>query len=119
MTTVYNVRFKMRGFVAATWASDDPTLEDREFGLETDTGRIKAGDGATAWSALPYIATYAVWGRISGTLSDQTDLQAALAGKQAANARLTALAGVTPADDGTYANPTSITIENGLITAIS
>lgn len=38
---------------------------------------------------------------------------------QAHSAALDALAGVSPAADGTYASPTSITIQNGLITAIS
>ncbi len=46
-------------------------------------------------------------------------IQTQFTGKQAANAKLTALAGVTAAADNTYAVPTSITISKGLITAIS
>lgn len=38
-----------------------------------------------------------VWGTITGTLSDQTDLNNALAGKQPLDAELTALAGLTSA----------------------
>ena len=40
-----------------------------------------------------------VWGGISGTLSDQTDLQSALNAKQASDSELTALAGLTSAAD--------------------
>lgn len=39
------------------------------------------------------------WGDITGTLADQTDLQSALDGKQAVDAELTALAGLTSAAD--------------------
>lgn len=39
------------------------------------------------------------WGSITGTLSSQSDLAAALSGKQTADATLTALAGVTTAAD--------------------
>jgi hypothetical protein len=41
----------------------------------------------------------ATWGGILGTLADQADLQAALDGKQASDADLTAIAGLTPAND--------------------
>jgi hypothetical protein len=40
-----------------------------------------------------------VWGDITGTLSDQTDLQAELDAKQDANADLTAIAGLSPSND--------------------
>lgn len=39
---------------AADWTTADPTLSEGEFGYEADTGRVKIGDGATAWSSLPY-----------------------------------------------------------------
>jgi len=41
---------------AATWTSVNPVLLMGEEGLETDTGKTKRGDGATAWAALPYDA---------------------------------------------------------------
>jgi hypothetical protein len=40
-----------------------------------------------------------IWGSITGTLSDQTDLNSALSGKQPLDAELTALAGLTSAAD--------------------
>lgn len=39
---------------AANWTSEDPTLEAGQCGYETDTGLLKIGDGATAWTSLPY-----------------------------------------------------------------
>jgi hypothetical protein len=46
---------KLRRDTAANWTSINPTLAEGEQGLETDTGRIKIGNGATAWVSLPYV----------------------------------------------------------------
>jgi hypothetical protein len=40
--------------VAADWTSNNPTLAAGQPGYETDTGKIKFGDGATAWNSLAY-----------------------------------------------------------------
>lgn len=47
-------RFVLRRGLAAEWAAQNGVLLEGEFGLELDTGRVKLGDGATAWNALPY-----------------------------------------------------------------
>ncbi len=39
---------------AASWADIDPVLEMSEIGVEEDGGRLKIGDGETAWNDLPY-----------------------------------------------------------------
>ena len=39
---------------AAHWTSANPVLGASELGYETDTGRFKFGDGATAWNSLDY-----------------------------------------------------------------
>ena len=49
MTTI-----KIRRDTAANWLAANPVLALAEPGLETDTGRIKYGDGTSEWSALPY-----------------------------------------------------------------
>ena len=49
-----SVQIQLRRDVAAAWTLADPVLADGEVGLETDTLRFKIGDGATAWSSLPY-----------------------------------------------------------------
>ena len=39
---------------ASNWSSVNPTLAQGELGLETDTRKIKVGDGTTAWDSLVY-----------------------------------------------------------------
>lgn len=46
--------FRFKRGAAADWTTANPTLGPGEPGLETDTGKIKFGDGATAWATLPY-----------------------------------------------------------------
>lgn len=48
------VKIRPRRDTAADWASVNPTLGEGEIARETDTGRIKYGDGVTDWNALPY-----------------------------------------------------------------
>ena len=40
--------------IASLWTSQNPVLNAGEIGYETDTGKHKIGNGATAWSSLPY-----------------------------------------------------------------
>jgi hypothetical protein len=47
-------KFQLKGTLAATWASVNPVLSEREPGVETDTGKMKIGDGLTAWNDLSY-----------------------------------------------------------------
>lgn len=44
-----------RNDTAANWTSVNPILAKGEQGLETDTNKLKAGDGVTAWNSLIYI----------------------------------------------------------------
>src|SRR5690606_25023311 len=50
-------RWRMRGGTAANLAAVDEVPLVRELQIETDTLKMKLGDGATAWSLLPYIGT--------------------------------------------------------------
>ena len=47
-------RIQVRRDTAANWTFINPVLSDGEPAYETDSGREKTGDGATAWIALPY-----------------------------------------------------------------
>lgn len=47
-------RILIRRDTAANWTSTNPTLAAGELGGETDTGKVKLGDGATAWNSLAY-----------------------------------------------------------------
>lgn len=40
----------------ANWASVNPVLALGEFGFETDTKKMKLGDGSTAWNSLAYLS---------------------------------------------------------------
>lgn len=48
------VRIQQKGHKSTEWNPNTILLE-RELGVETDTGRIKVGDGATRWADLPYV----------------------------------------------------------------
>ncbi len=39
------------------WVNHDPILNPGEFGFETDTGKLKIGDGSQTWNNLDYIYT--------------------------------------------------------------
>lgn len=47
-------RILIRRDTAANWTAANPTLAAGELGGETDTGKIKLGDGTTSWSNLAY-----------------------------------------------------------------
>lgn len=65
MSTTRQV-IKLRRDTAAAWAAANPVLSDGEPGYETDTNRIKVGDGISVWSTLPY----AVSGSTLASLND-------------------------------------------------
>ena len=50
-----NTRIQLRNDLAATWDTKNPILLKGEMGVETDTRKIKIGDGTTAWKTLSYI----------------------------------------------------------------
>lgn len=55
------IKLQIRRGLAADWAAGtaNPTLLAGEIGVETDTGNIKIGDGATVWNSLGYVkSTY-------------------------------------------------------------
>lgn len=45
---------KLRRDTAANWASVNPVLSAGEQGLETDTNRLKIGNGSASWNTLGY-----------------------------------------------------------------
>ena len=47
---------QLRQGTASAWTSANPTLAVGEGGFESDTGRLKIGDGSTAWTSLGYQA---------------------------------------------------------------
>lgn len=49
------VRLQTRRDTAANWTLANPVLSDGEPGRETDTGKLKIGDGIRNWASLPYL----------------------------------------------------------------
>lgn len=68
-------RQERRG-TAAQWTAANPILAAAEWGVETDTGQAKLGDGVTHWNAL----AYAVAGSAAAIAVDTTSLGDAMAG---------------------------------------
>jgi hypothetical protein len=52
-----NDLIQVRRDTAAEWTDKNPTLASGEMGFETDTGKLKIGNGSTAWSVLEYFTT--------------------------------------------------------------
>ena len=48
------VQIQLRRDTAANWTTNNPTLAQGEFAIETDTDKYKIGDGSTAWTSLGY-----------------------------------------------------------------
>ena len=48
------IKIQLRRGTAAEWTSANPVLMQGEMGVETDTLKVKIGNGSTAWATLPY-----------------------------------------------------------------
>lgn len=48
------IQFQFRRGTASEWTSADPVLAAGEMGIETDTRKVKIGDGTTNWANLSY-----------------------------------------------------------------
>ena len=48
------VKFQLRRDTAANWAAENTVLDLGEPGFETDTRKLKIGDGSTGWNTLDY-----------------------------------------------------------------
>jgi hypothetical protein len=60
-------QIQIRRGTAAQWTSTNPTLAAGEFGYETDTGKVKIGNGSTAWTSLAYNGAGTVTSITAGT----------------------------------------------------
>jgi len=66
MATVFQ-QIKNRRDTAANWVTVNPLLGAGEFGVETDTLKVKVGDGIALWNALAYL------GADGGSLTDNAN----------------------------------------------
>ena len=51
-----NIKFQLRRSTSSNWTSTNPILQAGEPGFETNTYKLKIGDGITRWNLLPYIS---------------------------------------------------------------
>lgn len=51
-----NVQLQFRRGTDAEWTGANPILASGEVGYETNTSKMKIGDGTTPWNSLPYFA---------------------------------------------------------------
>ena len=65
-------QIQVRRGTASQWTSTNPTLASGEWGFETDTGKVKIGDGTTAWTSLAYIGAGDVTLTGTQTLTNKT-----------------------------------------------
>lgn len=61
-------KIQLRHDTATNWATANPVLLEGEAGYETDTNKMKIGDGTTNYNSLPYLA--------SGLFDNKVDLDA-------------------------------------------
>ena len=50
-----NSTVKVKRATAARWVSQNPVLAAGEIGYETDTRKMKLGDGTSSWTQLSYL----------------------------------------------------------------
>ena len=62
--TTLKIKLALRNDTAANWAAVNPVLIKGEAAYESDTNKLKFGDGTTAYNDLPYFI-----GDIDATIS--------------------------------------------------
>jgi hypothetical protein len=60
-------QIQVRRGTASQWTSANPTLSSGEWGFESDTGKVKIGNGSTAWNSLGYTGAGTVTSITAGT----------------------------------------------------
>jgi hypothetical protein len=72
MSITLTALMKQRYDTAANWTAANPTLLAGEIGIESDTEKIKIGDGSTAWTSLAYTP----WSQLSAYPIVNADISA-------------------------------------------
>lgn len=108
--------FKQRRGTAAALAAANETPSAGQIYFETDTNRLKVGDGIRAYNSLPYLAT-------SVGIVDVVGLTSALAGKQAAGSYAATVHAHTAAQISDFAAQAAlygpVTSVNGQVGAVT
>lgn len=51
-------KIQIRRGLSSDWSSHNPVLSSGEFGIETDTKKLKIGDGSTSYNSLDYFVPF-------------------------------------------------------------
>ena len=119
--TEIKVRMQQRRDTAAGWTAANPTLLNGELGLETDTQKLKIGNGSTAWNSLGYSSAFSIssYPLSTSDIADDAITSAKLdhtsvtpGSYYAANIDVDAQGRITGASNGTVASADKITEGN-------
>ena len=118
MSITQTALMQQRRDTAANWTSANPTLLAGEIGIESDTNKIKIGDGSTAWTSLAYTP----WSQVSAYPLVNADIAAAAAIAYSKLATLTS-GNIVLGSSANVATSTAVTgdvtISNTGVTAIA
>ena len=118
MSITQTALMQQRRDTAANWTSANPTLLAGEIGIESDTNKIKIGDGSTAWTSL----AYRPWSQISAYPIVNADIASAAAIAYSKLATLTS-GNIVLGSSANVATSTAVTgdvtISNAGVTAIA
>lgn len=62
------IPIQIRRDTSTNWTTVDPLLAEGELGYETDTGKMKIGNGNVPWSQLAYLVPGSVNAYTFGTV---------------------------------------------------
>jgi hypothetical protein len=108
-------RILIRRDTAANWTAANPTLASGELGGETDTGKLKLGNGSTAWNSLAYQGSVT---SVNGSTGAVTGL--ATLASPTFTGTVTIPSGASISGFATLASPTftgTVTLPNSTVTA--
>lgn len=118
MSITQTALMQQRRDTAANWTSANPTLLAGEIGIESDTNKIKIGDGSTAWTSL----AYRPWSQVSAYPFVNADIASAAAIAYSKLATLTS-GNIVLGSSANVATSTAVTgdvtISNTGVTAIA
>ena len=118
MSITQTALMQQRRDTAANWTSANPTLLAGEIGIESDTNKIKIGDGSTAWTSL----AYRPWSQVSAYPLVNADIASAAAIAYSKLATLTSgniVLGSSANVATSQAVTGDVTISNAGVTAIA
>ena len=119
--TQTNVRVQMqiRRDTAANWNSANPVLLIAEWGFETDSGKIKIGDGSTAWQQLDYAFVSTKGGNMTDhfTIHSQKELRLSDHVQGGAQEHYSAFKAGVQSTNATYTLPTALPASSGQVLA--